>query len=135
MLDKLIAIEAKYSQIEARLSAPVRAISWESSASAAAPDTGRTARKGSSSAGILPAGAERGAAPDPAAGGHRPQASLRRQKAETRSTSQDKAIMPSDRVLTSCQAYWFRARISGAPIPPAPARPRAEASRILTSNR
>ena len=62
-------------------------------------------------------------------------ASLRRQKAETRSTSQDKAIMPSARVLTSCQAYWFRARISGAPIPPAPARPRAEASRILTSNR
>ena len=37
--------------------------------------------------------------------------------------------------LTSFHAYWFMAKMSGAPTPPAPTSPSSDAWRLLTTNR
>lgn len=60
---------------------------------------------------------------------------LRRRKEERTSMAHTRRISPMEMAPALSQAYWFMAKISGAPMPPAPTSPRTEASRIFTSNR
>ena len=60
---------------------------------------------------------------------------LCRRRALPTSIPQTSSTKPRKIALTSLHAYWFIAKMSGAPMPPAPTSPRTDASRMLTSNR